>query len=371
MKQIIRKFSVVGLMVVMLVPLATMISSCALVRFFTCMGKESITVYNWGEYVDPSLLTQFENENNVCVDYVTFDSNETAVTRVKSEVFDIIVPSDYAIEQLASEGLIQKLDWSKIEIKPEEDLAEGLLAILNNLKDQDDGFDFLEYAVPYFWGNVGIIYHNTIDGVEEDLEELNWDIVKNPKYSVLYYDSSRDAFMAPLKQLGYSMNTSNDDEINEAEAWLNAQRQQLGENKLRYVGDEVLSLMQAGSYDLGLVYSGDAIWIMEENDEYSFYTPSNGTNVWADGMVIHKDSKKVDLAYAFINFMSTKDASYANTLYTGYNASNKEAFEDALENDYADYADVYNYVMQENDEIYRYNPVSKSKIDEAWLRVKN
>ncbi|HHU28004.1 TPA: ABC transporter substrate-binding protein [bacterium] len=366
-----KKTIVVTLMALLLIPLVSMISSCAIVRFFTCMGKDSLTVYNWGEYVDPDLLTQFENENNVCVDYVTFNSNETAVTRVKSEVFDVIVPSDYAIEQLAKEGLIQKLDWDKIDIDPETDLADNLKAILDNLKDQENGFDFLEYAVPYFWGNVGIIYRSDIEGVEDDLAEQNWDIVKNPKYSVLYYDSSRDGFMVPLKQLGYSMNTSNDDEISEAEAWLNEQRSVLGENKLRYVGDEVLSLMQAGSYDLGVVYSGDAIWIMEENEDYDFYTPTNGTNVWADGMVIHKDSTKTDLAYKFINFMSTKDSSYANSVYTGYNASNKEAFLEALETDFADYAYIYNYELQENDEIYRYNPTAKEKIDEAWLRVKN
>jgi spermidine/putrescine-binding protein len=288
---------------------------------------------------------------------------------MKSEVFDVIVPSDYAIEQLASEGLIQKLDWSKLDINKETDLATGLNEILTKLKNQENGFDFLEYAVPYFWGNVGIVYDSTIEGIETDLQTQGWDIVRNNKYSVLYYDSSRDGFMVPLKQLGYSMNTNSDAEIAEAEAWLNEQRTTLGENKLRYVGDEVLSLIS--SYNIALVYSGDGIYIMDQNEGYDFYTPTTGTNVWADGMVIHKDSKKVDLAYKFINFAFSYESSLANTIYTGYNASNKQAFEEALAGDYADYAYIYNYTIQENDEIYRYNPEAKTKIDEAWLRVKN
>jgi spermidine/putrescine-binding protein len=369
MNKLIKK-SILGLSTLaVLVPMSFTLTSCAITRVFRCMGKESLTVYNWGEYIDSSVLTKFEKANNVCVDYVIFDSNETAVTRMKSEVFDVVVPSDYAIEQLAKEGVIQKLDWSKLNINKETDLADGLKDILTRLKSGNDGFDFLEYAVPYFWGNVGIVYDSTIPGIMDDLETEGWNIVRNNKYSVLYYDSSRDGFMVALKQLGYSMNTSNAQEIAEAEQWLNEQRTTLGQNKLRYVGDEVLSLIT--SYNIGLVYSGDGIYIMNQSDKYDFYTPTTGTNVWADGMVIHKDSQKVDLAYRFINFVFSYESALANTIYTGYNASNKQAFEEALATEFADYDYIYDYKIQENDEIYRYNPTAKALIDEAWLRVKN
>lgn len=357
-----------------------------------CSNKPVLKVYNWGEYIDLSLLSEFQSKYDCKVSYQNFSSNELAITTMQKSTFDIIVPSDYAIEQLVAEDMVQELDWTKIltyyndEVLAEDyaydatknaesreaarDIyADGLLNIIDLLKnDTENSFDFLKYAAPYFWGNVGIVYNKTVENLESAVQEKGWDVVRDGRFKIAYYDSSRDGFMPALKQLGYSMNTTNMDEINAAKNWLIEQKTLVGANNLKYYTDEVLDKVADGSSDLGLVYSGDAAYIMDSSDyEMGFFVPETGTNVWADGMVIQKGAKNVDLAHKFIAFMTTQDSSFRNADETFYNASNKLAFAQQL-GEYLDYADLFNYQVRAKDEIYRYLGSDMKRVyDDAWL----
>lgn len=272
-------------------------------------NKETIRIYNAGEYVDESLIGKFEKEANCKVVYSTFESNEAMYTMINSgESFDILVPSDYMIERLIKENYLQKIDWNKLKVK--DKLVKDVLG-----KDHDPKN---EYSVPYYWGTVGILYNKkTVD--KKDLED-GWEILRNKKYkNKLYmYNSERDSFMIALKALGYSMNTSNKGELKEAYKWLVEQNEKM---KPIYVGDDVIDNMISGNKDMAVVYSGDAALIMAENNELDFFIPKQGTNLWIDGMVITKDCKNIELAHKFFDFILREDNALINTEYIGYSAT--------------------------------------------------
>ncbi len=164
----------------------------------SCESGPTLRLYNWGEYIDDSLVAVFEEETGITVKQIAFDSNEVAITQIKGgNQYDLVIPSDYAIEQLAIEELIVPIDWSKVtELDPDTDLATGLSTILDTVKNTTNGFDLLEYSVPYFWGNVGILYDATAVA-ETDL--VGWDLLHNDAYEIAFYNSARDAFMPALK----------------------------------------------------------------------------------------------------------------------------------------------------------------------------
>lgn len=281
---------------------------CVVMGMCGCSGedKETLRIYNAGEYIDESLIGKFEKEYNCEVVYSTFESNEAMYTMINSgESFDILVPSDYMIERLAKEKYLQKINWDKITVK--DDLVKEVLD-----KDYDPKN---EYSVPYYWGTVGILYNKkTVD--KKDLED-GWELLRNTKYkNKLYmYNSERDAFMVALKALGYSMNTDNKKELNEAYKWLVKQNKKMSPI---YVGDDVIDNMISGNKDIAVVYSGDAALIISENKDLDFFIPKQGTNVWVDGMVITKDCKNVDLAHNFFNFILSEENARINTEYIGY-----------------------------------------------------
>lgn len=374
----LKKVLVFTALVSLAVPAA---SSCGVAKVVKCIGKEKLDVFNWGSYIDPAVIEAFEAENDVCVNYSTFDSNETAVEKLKkNEVYDVIFPSEYAIEQLISEDLIATIDWSKItsisnsldeEVDGTNHLVSGLKGMINSLKNANSSVDFLNYTVPYFWGTVGIVYDTTVVPLSQ-IEEKQWDILKDNTYTVGYYNSSRDGFMIPLKELGYSVNTTNSSEVDDAKAWLIDQKKTLG-SKLSYVGDDVIEDMASESnrYDMAVVYSGDATYMMQENEKLSYYKPTIGTNVWVDGMVIHKEAKNVELAYKFINFMMEDENAEANSLYVGYSSVKANIYEKLLNGDFVDQSASYEITFdKEKDEMFRYNPTSKKLIDDAWADVK-
>lgn len=348
----------------LLMLMSVVLSGCGVVRSITCINKEKLMLFNWGEYIDPSILRGFEEEMDVCVNMSTFASNESAITKMKTESFDLVIPSDYAIEQMVAEDLIQTLDWSKIlDFNPETDLAPGLVSILNALE-----FDLLDYGVPYFWGNVGILYNKSVVSAEQ-LETLEWDIFKSDDYEIAFYDSARDGFMVALKSLGYSMNTSTQTELNEAENWL----MDLANNdQVVFLTDEILDDMVSLTYDLALTYSGDAIYLMSEQEQLDFFVPSRGTNVWVDALVIPKNAKNVDLAYAFINYVLSYDAATLNTEYVMYSSPRKDVYEAMIseDSDFYAYRNAYNVVIHNNDEVFRYIPTTKAFISDAWARIR-
>ena len=279
--------------------LAGMLTGCG-------SSKPTLKVYSWGEYIDTSLLSEFEREYDCKVVYETFDSNESMYTKIQSgENYDILVPSDYMIERLIKEDELQAIDWSQVPN------AEGLDdVVMGEAFDPDN-----TYSVPFFYGTVGILYDTTVVD-EADLAD-GWEILRNEKYAgdIYMYDSERDSFMPALKALGYSMNTTNKDEIDEAYQWLIEQRDTM---QPVYAGDDVIDNMISGNKAMAVVYSGDAAYIMSENEDLAFYEPEEGTNIWQDAMVITNDCTEVELAHAYINFMLEADHAYANTVAVGY-----------------------------------------------------
>lgn len=337
------------------------------VSLMTCFANKSggkqesreLRIYNAGEYIDTALLEQFEQEYNCTVIYETFESNEMMYTKLQAgDAYDILVPSDYMIERLIREDYLQPIDWSLLSN------AEGLNPDIMD-KEYDPGN---VYSVPYFWGNVGILYDTTVID-PEDLDD-GWDLLMNTKYAgnLYMYDSERDSFMIALKALGYSMNTHDEAEIQEAYEWLIRQRDTM---KPVYAGDDVIDNMISGNKALAVVYSGDGAYIMSENEDLGFLMPEEGTNLWYDAMVITQDCQNVELAHEFIDFMLQEDVAYTNTQYVGYSSPVLSVYEQMQEDDYEGIDAYVPRIGYENDEIFRYQETEIKKLfAELWTKVK-
>lgn len=322
---------------------------------------QTLHIYNWGEYTGENIIGDFEEETGATVVMENFDSNEQMYIKVANgESYDLLVPSDYMIQRLIEEDLLQKLDKSKLTCMDKlADAVKGLPYDPNN-----------DYSVPYFWGTVGIVYDkNKVD--IEDLEREGYNIFLDEKYKgdVYLYDSERDSFMMALKALGYSMNTENEQELQEAYEWL---VQCVETMDTEIVTDEIIDNMAQGRKALGLIYSGDASYVMAENEDMGYFMPETGTNLWSDAMVIPKNAKNPDLAHAFINYASDYDGAYDNSSYVGYTSANREVM-DTLSGEGGDYEGINAYIPRtdnENDEVFVYNEDTKKIISDLWSRVK-
>lgn len=339
------------------------LSMLILVLAFMLAGCNSETktlkVFNWGVYMDSTLIDEFEEEYNVRVVYDEFDSNESMYTKLMSgEKYDVIVPSDYMVQRLIEENQLQKLDKSVVS------LDNALPNVLNQSFDPNN-----EYSAPYFWGNVGLIYDTT----QVDVNDLNegWNVLLNPKYKgkIYFYDSERDAFLVALKALGYSANTKVDSQLNEAFDWLSQLNTTM---EPIYVTDDVIDNMIAGNKAIAVVYSGDAAYILDENEDMAFYVPEEGTNMWVDSMVIPANADNPELANAWIQFMLSEDAQTRNTLEVGYSTVHKDVWE-AMISDEGDYAGNEAYSVRQGnpkDEIFKYDEELKVKMSDLWLKIK-
>ncbi|MEF2768039.1 MAG: extracellular solute-binding protein [Dorea phocaeensis] len=322
---------------------------------------QTLHIYNWGEYTGENIIADFEKETGATVIQENFDSNEQMYIKVANkEPYDILVPSDYMIERLIQEDLLQKLDHSK-------------LTCMDRLADAVKGLPYdpdNEYSVPYFWGTVGIVYDKTKVDIK-DLEEEGFGIFLDEKYKgdVYLYDSERDSFMMALKALGYSMNTTNEQEIQEAYEWL---VQCVETMDTEIVTDEIIDNMAQGRKALGLIYSGDATYVMDENENMGYYMPKSGTNLWSDAMVIPKNAKNPELAHAFINYASDYAGAYDNSSYVGYTSANKEVMDD-IYGEGGDYEGIDAYIPRidnPKDEVFVYNEDMKKIMGDLWSRVK-
>lgn len=322
---------------------------------------QTLHIYNWGEYTGENIIGDFEEETGATVVMENFDSNEQMYIKVANgESYDILVPSDYMIQRLIEEDYLQKLDKSKLDCFDKlSDAVLGLPYDPNN-----------DYSVPYFWGTVGIVYDKTKVDIE-DLEREGYNIFLDQKYKgdVYLYDSERDSFMMALKALGYSMNTENEAELNEAYEWLVECVETMD---TEIVTDEIIDNMAQGRKALGLIYSGDASYVMAENEDMGYFMPETGTNIWSDAMVIPKNAKNPDLAHVFINYASDYDGAYDNSSYVGYTSANQEVLDD-LSGEGGDYEGIDAYIPRtdnENDEVFEYNADTKKIISDLWSRVK-
>jgi len=277
-----------------------------------CGGEEKtvLNVYNWGDYIDLAVIDEFEEEYGIEVNYENFATNEDMYVKIKSggTDYDVAFPSDYMIEKMIKEDMLLKIDLNNIS---------NFKHIGSRFKNLD--FDpNNEYSVPYMWGTVGIIYNTKL--VKDNVD--SWDILWNEEYErqILMLDSQRDSIGVALKKLGYSLNTRNIDELNEAKNELIKQKPLV----LAYVGDEVKGMMIGEEAALAVVWSGDAIYMMEENENLKYVVPKEGSNYWFDNMVIPNTSKHKEEAEMFIDFMTRPEISLKNAEYIGYSTPNVE-----------------------------------------------
>lgn len=323
--------------------------------------KEVVYVYSWGDYIDPEVLKIFEKETGIHVILDEFDTNESMYPRVAEGAvhYDVICPSDYMIQKLISNNLIQPLDQTKLE-NAKKYIGEEFF-------QQSKAFDpNNKYSVPYCWGTVGIVYDKT--KVTEPVD--SWNILWNEKYAgqILMQDSARDSMMIPLKLMGKSLNETDKDVLAEAQSMLKKQKPLVQ----AYVIDEVKGKLINSEASMGVVFSGEAVIVLQENPNMAFAIPKEGTNLWIDGWVITKDAKNVDNAHKFIDFMCRPDIAVRNFTYLGYSTPNtgvRDLVEDeALKNSPVAFPSPEVYKGQET---YKY---LGNKMDEyynnLWMQVK-
>lgn len=323
---------------------------------------QTLHLYNWGEYTGENIISGFEELTGAKVIMDNFDSNEQMYIKVANgDAYDVLVPSDYMIQRMMQEDMLQKLEPETRK----ECLSELMEAIKGLPYDPKN-----EYSIPYFWGTVGIVYDKTKVS-EEDLENEGWNIFLDQKYKgdIYLYDSERDSFMMALKALGYSMNTTSADELNAAFNWL-VQCVQTMDPEI--VTDEIIDNMAQARKALGLIYSGDAAYVMSENENMGFYMPTSGTNLWSDAMVIPKNAKNPKLANEFIRYITSYDAAMDNSSYVGYTSPNKEVTEE-LGGEGGDYDGINAYTPRsgyDKDEVFQYDEATRKIIADLWSRVK-
>ena len=320
-----------------------------------------VYVYNWGEYLDPDVIEEFEAETGIKVVYDEFETNEIMYPKVEAGTspYDVLCPSDYMIEKLISKDLLQELNT---------DNMPNLKNIGEQYMKESEQFDpGNKYSVPYCWGTVGILYNKTM--VDEPVD--SWDILWNDKYadSILMQDSVRDAFMVAQKKLGQSLNSTDDAELEEAKNLLVEQKPLVQ----AYVVDQVRDKMIGNEAALGVIYSGEAIYTQRENPDLEYVVPKEGTNVWIDSWVIPKNAQNVENAEKWIDFMCRPEIALKNFEYITYSTPNtaaRELIEDEdIKNSEIAFPDLskhpnletYLYLGEEGDAVY----------NELWKEVKS
>ena len=285
---------------------------CILIAFSACaMGSasasaEELTVFNWFDYIDPAVIDLFEEETGITVKYVNFTTNEEMYTKLEAGAgtYDVIFPSEYMIERMIAHDMLEELDLSAMP---------NFANVMDRLKDPsyDPGN---KYSVPYMWGTLGYLYNSEM--VDEEL--TSWSALFDEKYAgnVIMMNSMRDSIGLALKYLGYSMNTRSEAELNEAKDLLIKQKQ----DKIQcgYLLDETKDKMVGGEAAIGVVYSGDAQYAIEKNENLVYVVPEEGSNIWVDGMCIPKGSKNVEAAQQFIDFLCREDIAAMNFDYIYY-----------------------------------------------------
>lgn len=276
-------------------------------------SKTVLNVYNWGDYIDPQTVKDFEKEFDVKVNYETFATNEEMLAKVKTggTAYDVVFPSEYMIEYMIATDMLNEIDQSK----------------LTNYANLDSRFTNLDYdpgnkhSIPYLWGIMGIVYNKTM--VSEKVD--SWNMLWNEKYAgkILMLDSSRDSLVPAQKKLGYSINTKNLDELNAARDELIKQKPYVR----AYEVDTYKEQMIAGEGAMALTWSGDAYLLISENPDLDFAIPKEGTNLWFDAVAIPKTSQNVDLAHEFINYLLRADVAAKNSEYIKFSSPNAKAVE--------------------------------------------
>lgn len=329
-----------------------------------CGGKSSpngkVVVFNWGEYIDPDVLTMFQEETGIEVVYDEFETNEIMYPKVESGAakYDVICPSDYMIQKMIEHDLLAEINFDNVP---------NSTNIGKDYWNQSKQFDpDNKYSVPYCWGTVGILYNKTM--VDEPIK--SWSALWDEKYAdnILMQDSVRDAFMVALSYAGHSINSTDPAQLEEARDLL-IQQKPLTQ---AYVIDQVRDKMIGGEAAIGVIYSGEAIFTQRENPDLEYVIPEEGTNIWIDSWVIPKNAENKENAEKFIDYMCRADIALKNFDYITYSTPNeaaKELIEDeAIKNskiafpDFSQYKlSTFSYLGEEMDEYY----------NQLWKEVKS
>lgn len=322
-------------------------------------SKGVVNVYNWGEYIDESLLDAFEEETGIEVNYQTYPDNESMYSTLKGggAEYDVIIPSDYMISRMIEEDMLEKINFDNVP-----NFADIDESFLNPSYDPTG-----EYSVPYTWGTVGLIYNTTM--VTEPV--TSWATLFDEQYAgqILMFDNSRDCIGIALQYLGYSLNTTDEAEITEAVDLLIQQK----EDGLvqAYVMDQIFDKLEAGEAAMGPYYAGDFLVMQESNPDLAFCLPEEGANVFVDAMCIPKDAANKENAEAFINYMCTVEAGMANFEEIGYSSplvSVQEGLDEEVRNDPVSYPSAE---ALERCESFSNLPADTLALyDSEWLRLK-
>lgn len=310
-----------------------------------------VIVYNWGEYIDPEVIAQFEEETGIKVIYDEFETNEIMYPKVEAGAsqYDVICPSDYMISKMIENDLLQEIDFSKLS---------NIDQIGSQYMEMSKEFDpENKYSVPYCWGTVGILYNKTM----VSSAPTKWADLWNEEYkdNILMQDSVRDAFMVAQKMLGYSMNSTDKDELEQCKNKLIEQKPLVQ----AYVVDQVRDKMIGNEAAIGVIYSGEAIYTQRENEDLEFVIPEEGTNVWIDSWVIPKNAPNYENALKWIDFMLKPEIALKNFDYITYGTPNEGAktlMDEDLQNNEVAFPDLtkhkgletYVYLGEDADELY-------------------
>lgn len=319
-----------------------------------------VNVFNWEDYIDESVLQQFEEETGIHVNYMHFTQNEDMIVQVEfnPSAFDVVFPSEYMVERLNRKGLLAEINFDNI---PE------FANIDPNLKNPSYDPEN-KHSVPYMWGTMGILYNTTM--VTEPVD--SWAILWDEKYqsNIFMMDSMRDSFCIPLVWKGHSMNSTDFGELQEA-ANLLIQQKQSGVVKA-YQMDEIKDKMVAGEAALAIVYSGDAQYAIDLNPDLAYAVPKEGSNIWTDCMVIPAAAKNKENAEKFINFLCRPDIAQKNCEYIWYSSPNLPAIE-AMGEEYTE-NEVMNPPQEVRDRCEYYHDLDDNALkiwNPLWLQVKN
>lgn len=325
------------------------------------MNSEKVVVYNWGEYLDPEVLTLFEQETGIDVVYEEFETNEILYPKISSGAiaYDVICPSDYMIQRMIENDLLAEINFDNIP---------NIKNIGKDYMEQSRQFDpENKYSVPYCWGTVGILYNKTM--VDEPI--TSWSVLWDEKYkdNILMQDSVRDAFGVTLKYLGYSLNSTDLDELTEARDLLIKQKPLVQ----AYVIDQVRDKMIGNEAAIGVIYSGEAIYTQMENPDLEYVIPEEGSNIWIDSWVIPKNAENKENAEKFINFLCRPEIALMNFEYITYSTPNIEARkmieDEAIRNSEIAFPDLSKY---DNLETFQYlGTEADQTYGELWNQVKS
>ena len=290
--------------------LAAALTLCPL---FALAAQETISVYNWGDYIEPEVLDLFEQETGIKVIYETFETNEDMYAKIAmgGSSYDVIIPSDYMIERMIQENLLQKINW------------ENIPNVANiDPRFMNEGYDpQSEYAVPYTWGTMGILYNTEM----VDEAPTSWNTLMDPTYTMdmLMLNSPRDTLAIALVMTGHDLNSTDPADLEDAKNLLIEQKPMV----LAYVVDEVKDKMIAGEAAVAMVWSGDATFCMSENDELDYVVPEEGSNIFYDSICIPANARNVSGAEKFIDFLCRGDIAAMNYEYVGYAIPNTAAID--------------------------------------------